>query len=66
MIVTFLFINILSAIFFYCQAIMSGLGKKRWTFLALLLGPLAWPMFNNNKRMKVYRQKGIAGLIFKA
>lgn len=66
MIFTFVLINLLSAVFFYCQAIMSGLGKKRWTCVGLLLGPLAWPMFNNNKRMKVYRQKGIAGLIFRA
>lgn len=66
MIFIFIVINVLSAVFFYCQAMMSGLGRKRWSFVGLLLGPLAWPMFNNNKRMKTYRQKGVAKLILRA
>lgn len=66
MILLLIIINVLSGLFFYCHSIMGGVGKKRWTFAGLIFGPLIWPMFNNNKRMKVYRQNGIAGLVLKA
>lgn len=59
-------LSVLSGIFFYCQAIMNGLGKKRWAFAGAVFGPFVWPMFSMKKRVKVYRQFGMAGLIFRA
>lgn len=61
-----LVISILSSCFFYCQATMSGLGRKRWAFAGMCFGPLIWPMFNMKKRVKVYRKFGMAGLIWRA
>lgn len=61
-----LIISISSSCFFYCQAIMGGLGRKRWAFAGLCFGPLVWPMFNMKKRVKVYRKYGLNGLLFSA
>ena len=61
-----LVISILSSCFFYCQATMSGLGRKRWAFAGMFFGPLVWPMFNMKKRVKVYRKFGMTCLIWRA
>lgn len=45
---------------------MSGLGRKRWAFAGMFFGPLIWPMFSMKKRMKIYRQFGVSGLILRA
>ncbi|GLX86682.1 hypothetical protein tloyanaT_29350 [Thalassotalea loyana] len=66
MLLLVVFVSILSACFFYVQAVCNGLGKKRWAFAGLVFGPLLLPMFNMQKRMKVYRQYGIPGLLFNA
>jgi hypothetical protein len=60
------FISIFFAAFFYCQALMGGLGLKRWAFAGFMFGPLIWPMFSMKKRMKVARQFGFSALIIKA
>lgn len=65
----FLFISLLSLIsglFFYCQALMSGLGRKRWAFAGFMFGPLIWPMFQMKKRMKIVELFGWSCLIFRA
>jgi hypothetical protein len=54
------------ALFFYCQALKSGLGCKRWTLAGMLFGPFIWPMFCMKKRMKINKKFGLGGLIFKA
>ncbi|WP_274053673.1 hypothetical protein [Thalassomonas haliotis] len=59
-------IGFISALFFYCQALASGLGRKRWAFAGLLFGPFIWPMFCMKKRMKTNRKFGFGGLIFRA
>jgi len=56
----------LSAGYFYVQATCSGLGRKRWAFAGLIAGPLLLPMFNMQKRMKMHRQFGMSGLLFRA
>ncbi|TLU67663.1 hypothetical protein FE810_01575 [Thalassotalea litorea] len=53
-----IFVSLLSGLFFYCQAIKSGLGYKRWTTAGLIFGPLVWPMFAMEKRLVIYRQHG--------
>ena len=50
--------SILCAIFFYCQALQSGMGRKRWATAGFVFGPLVWPMFCNEKRMKTYKKFG--------
>ena len=52
--------------FFYCQALMSGLGRKRWAMAGLVFGPLLWPMFCMQRRFKVTQRFGWACLILKA
>jgi len=54
------------SLFFYCQALSNGLGRKRWAFAGLMFGPLIWPMFCMKKRMKVNRLFGFDYLIFRA
>lgn len=57
---------VLSGLFFYCQALMSGLGRRRWAFAGVVFGPLLWPMFCMKKRMKHYQSFGLNCLIFNA
>jgi len=59
-------IAVVFSLFFYCQALSSGLGRKRWAFAGLMFGPLIWPMFCMKKRMKVNRLFGFDYLIFRA
>lgn len=66
MILLLALLSIFCGVFFYCQAMRSGLGRKRWAFAGLLMGPLVWPMFNMKKRMQVNRLFGLNYLIFKA
>lgn len=62
---TFLFGCVFS-LFFYCQALTSGLGVKRWAFAGFVFGPFLWPMFCVKKRMKLYQQVGFNCLILRA
>ncbi|MDG1731797.1 MAG: hypothetical protein P8M49_08105 [Thalassotalea sp.] len=55
---TLLCISIICAVFFYCQAFKSGMGRKRWATAGFIFGPLVWPMFRNEKRMKVFKKYG--------
>jgi len=66
---TVLLIAILAAVFslfFYCQAISSGLGAKRWATAGFMFGPFVWPMFCMKKRLTVYRRFGFECLLFSA
>ncbi len=54
------------AVFFYCQALKSGLGYKRWTLAGMVFGPFIWPMFCMQKRMKINKKFGFNSLIFRA
>jgi len=52
--------------FFYCQALVSGFGCKRWTMAGIVFGPLIWPMFAMKKRMRLNQLFGFNQLIIKA
>jgi len=59
-------VALICSLFFYCQALKSGLGRKRWAFAGLMFGPFIWPMFCMKKRMKVIQLFGFHSLILKA
>lgn len=44
-------VSLLSALFFYTQALKNAMGAKRWGFMGLLMGPFLWPMFRTHKRL---------------
>jgi len=56
--------SVMCGVFFYCQALVSGFGRKRWTLAGIVFGPLVWPMFLMKKRMQVNRLFGLEQLIF--
>lgn len=58
--------SVLCGGFFYCQALVTGFGCKRWTVAGLLFGPLIWPMFAMKKRMQLNRLFGFEQLTFRA
>ncbi len=58
--------SMLCGMFFYCQAVMTGFGRKRWTMAGIVFGPLVWPMFMMKKRMQLNRLFGFEQLIFRA
>ncbi|WP_353539350.1 hypothetical protein [Colwellia sp. KU-HH00111] len=59
-------LSVLFGVFFYCQALVSGMGRKRWTLAGAVFGPLIWPMFIMKKRMYCNRLFGFEQLIFNA
>jgi hypothetical protein len=67
LLVLFVFcVSVSCGVFFYCQALVTGFGCKRWTVGGLLFGPLIWPMFAMKKRMQLNRLFGLEQLIFRA
>ena len=60
------FVSALCGLFFYCQALVIGFGRKRWTMAGAVFGPLIWPMFVMKKRMQQHRLFGFEQLIFRA
>ena len=59
-------LSAICGVFFYCQALVIGFGRKRWTMAGVVFGPLIWPMFVMKKRMQLYRLFGFEQLIFRA
>ena len=59
-------LSVSCGVFFYCQALVTGFGCKRWTMAGILFGPLVWPMFVMKKRMRLNSLFGFEQLIFKA
>jgi len=60
----FVFLSLAFGLFFYCISLCSGLPRKRWTVAGLLLGPLVWPMFVMDKRMRINKSYGGKGRAF--
>ncbi|OUR61993.1 hypothetical protein A9Q74_05935 [Colwellia sp. 39_35_sub15_T18] len=58
--------SLVCGLFFNIQALLTGLGRKRWTIAGLVFGPLVWPMFMMKKRMQLNHLFGLNQLIFKA
>jgi hypothetical protein len=58
--------SVFCGVFFYCQAVVTGFGRKRWTMAGIVFGPLIWPMFAMKKRMQQNRILGFEVLIFRA
>ncbi|GAB2996178.1 hypothetical protein [Psychrosphaera aestuarii] len=61
-----LMVLLLSACLLSVEAMKNGLGKKRWFFSGLLLGPVVWPMLNVKKQMMLRKQIGCAIVFLKA
>jgi hypothetical protein len=58
--------SLFCGLFFYCQALITGFGRKRWTVAGIVFGPLIWPMFTMKKRMQLNQLFGFEQLIFRA
>jgi len=65
-VLVFIIISLMSSGFFYCQALMNGLARKRWAMAGLVFGPMLWPMFCMKIRFKVIQRFGWTCLILKA
>lgn len=48
-------LSLLSAIFFYVQALKNAMGAKRWGVAGLLMGPFVYPMFRTHQRLKAFK-----------
>lgn len=59
-------LSVLFSVFFYCQALSNGMGRKRWAFAGLFFGPVVWPMFCMKKRMKINKLFGLNYLVWRA
>ncbi len=66
MIFIVLFVAVCFAIFFYFQAVMTGLSRKRWAFLGLMFGPFILPLFTLRKELEIIKLYGRNYSIWKA
>ncbi|MCJ8302526.1 hypothetical protein MK852_17410 [Shewanella benthica] len=57
-VVTLICVLFLSGIVMGNLAFRAGLGIKRWTLLGLLIGPVAYPLFNTHKHYAWRRSVG--------
>ncbi|WP_112354113.1 hypothetical protein [Shewanella benthica] len=57
-VVTLICVFLLSGIVMGNLAFRAGLGIKRWTLLDLLIGPVAYPLFNTHKHYAWRRSVG--------
>ena len=59
-------LSVVCGAFFYCQALVAGFDRIRWTVAGIIFGPLIWPMFVMKKRMRLNSLFGFEQLIFRA
>lgn len=64
MLLLLIIFSVVCAVFYYCQALKSGLAAKRWALTGLFFGPVAWPMFIANKRFQTRRISGLPLSVF--
>jgi len=60
------FIVLFFAWYFYLQAEISGLGKKRWAILGLFFGPFVLPLFIMRKHIEITKRYGRNFALWKA
>lgn len=51
-------VSLVSVVYVHIAATRAGLGRKRWTLLALLVGPVALLPFHQQKRLLWRKQQG--------
>jgi len=66
MVVFLVCLGMFFSVFYYCQALKSGMGYKRWALAGFMFGPIAWPMFCMQKRMKICKKFGFDYLMLRA
>ncbi|MGQ8366801.1 hypothetical protein [Glaciecola sp. 1036] len=49
---------VLSASYFYVEAVVHGMAKRKWLVGGIMLGPLLIPMFEISKHMTVRKAIG--------
>ncbi|RUO30529.1 hypothetical protein CWE11_09175 [Aliidiomarina sanyensis] len=65
-VLVFFLLSLVFAVFFYIQAWKFGMGRRRWAFFGLLLGPFLFPMFRTHQRMLIMKARGFHGTYFSA
>jgi hypothetical protein len=58
-------LSLLFAGFYYCQAIKNGMSRRRWAVIGFIFGPLAWPLFCMQTRIKITQRFGVNNLYWK-
>jgi hypothetical protein len=59
-------IALLSSLYFYVQAIKTGLGAKRWAVAGLVFGPFILPMFKVKRHLALRKVSGFGSCILRA
>lgn len=52
--------------FIYTECVKTALPVKRWVFAALVFGPMLWPLFSIEVRMRLVRARGYEYLLIRA
>ncbi|RDV25207.1 hypothetical protein DXV75_11400 [Alteromonas aestuariivivens] len=59
-------VAVLSSVFYYIEAVKSGLNARNWALAGLLLGPLLFPMFTVSRHVAWRRSTGFNNLYLRA
>ncbi|WP_233496505.1 MULTISPECIES: hypothetical protein [Corallincola] len=66
MLLLFVPLSVICALFFYVEAMKSAMKAKRWAFAAALVGPFVWPLFRVERRMQWRRNAGTSAVVWAA
>ncbi|MDP2536968.1 hypothetical protein [Alteromonas stellipolaris] len=59
-------LSLLSGVFFYVEAVKWGMNAKYWAMVALVLGPLVFPLFGIARHIHWRRAVGFNNLMVEA
>lgn len=59
-------LSLMSCVFFYVEAMKSGLNAKVWAFAGLMLGPVVLPLFTIHRHVAWRRAVGFNNLYLAA
>lgn len=62
----FFLVSVCFAVLFYIKAHQYAMGPRRWSFIGLCLGPLAWPLFRTHQQFRLLKALGREGVLFNA
>ncbi len=63
---TLVVLSIISGVWFYVEAIKSGLNPKSWGLAGLAMGPAVLPLFAISRHVRLRKDMGFNNLYFRA
>jgi hypothetical protein len=63
---TVLILSVLFSGFYFIEATLNAMPAKRWAFIGVFLGPIAFPIFSISKHVAIRKATGFDNTFFSA